>query len=104
MISRPRWERRQLSRLRDERERLTRLHEELRALARSRHDYEPHDITDDEAAIQADAIERRLIAAEEALERIGSGTYGRCTGCASQIADERLEALPAAALCRGCAG
>ena len=30
MISRPRWERRQLSRLRDERERLTRLHEELK--------------------------------------------------------------------------
>ncbi len=94
------WE--QQSRLLDERDRLRRLHTELRAAATSRRDYEPHDVTDDEAAIQADVIEGRLTAVDEALERIDSGGYGRCTACGSQIAAERLEALPAAALCRRC--
>lgn len=100
--SRLEWQ--QQSRLLDERERLGRLHAELRTAATSRRDYEPHDVTDDEAAIQADAIESRLAAVDEALERIESGGYGTCTGCGSHIADERLEALPAAALCRRCAG
>ena len=104
MRVRSRFEWRQQSRLLDQHARLTRLHEGLRVAATSRRDYEPHDITDDEAAIQADAIEGRLAAADEALNRIDSGRYGLCLMCGSAIADERLEALPAAALCRVCAG
>ena len=50
--------RRQL-RLVDERDRLQGLLVRLRAVATNREDYEPHDITDDEAALQADAIEEQ---------------------------------------------
>ncbi len=99
--SRLEWQ--QQSRLLDERDRLRRLHVELRTAATSRRDYEPHDVTDDEAAIQADAIEGRLAATDEALNRIDSGSYGMCLVCGSRIAEERLEALPATALCRSCA-
>jgi hypothetical protein len=49
------------------------LHEALRVAATSRRDYEPHDVTDDEAAVQADAIERRLTSIDEALGRIDFG-------------------------------
>ena len=93
----------QQSRLIVERDRLRLLLADLRAAATSRGDYEPHDITDDEAALQADLIEIRLAATDEALERIEADEYGICSGCTSRIASERLEALPAAILCLPCA-
>ncbi len=96
------WRRQSL--LLDERDRLTRLHRDLRVASTSRLDYEPHDVTDDEAALQADAIEGRLAALDEALDRIDSGRYGSCETCGTSIAAERLAALPATALCRACAG
>jgi DnaK suppressor protein len=37
-----------------------------------------------------------------ALDRLSTGTYGMCTGCAKEIPSERLEALPYAELCVGC--
>ena len=40
---------------------------------------------------------------EQALARLDAGSYGVCTGCGEDIAPERLEALPAAALCFDCA-
>ena len=40
---------------------------------------------------------------EAALKRIEEGTYGICTNCGKQIAEERLEALPWATLCIDCA-
>ena len=39
---------------------------------------------------------------EQALDRMGAGTYGTCERCGQPIADERLEALPAARLCMSC--
>ena len=39
---------------------------------------------------------------EAALRRMDTGTYGRCERCGEPIADERLEALPAARLCLRC--
>jgi DnaK suppressor protein len=93
----------QQSRLLVERDRLRRLLADLRVAATSPGDYEPHDITDDEAALQADLIEIRLAATDTALERIEVGGYGFCSECASRIASERLEALPAAILCLRCA-
>ena len=97
-----RFEWQQQSRLLDERERLRRHLAELRSAAASRRGYKSHHVTDDEATIQADAIEGRLAAVDQALERIDSGSYGWCVVCGLQIAEERLEALPAAALCRSC--
>lgn len=98
-----RFEWQQQCRLLDERIRLRRLFEDLRVAATSRADYEPHDVTDDEAALQADAIEGRLAAVDEAIHRIDSGGYGVCLECRLAIPNERLEALPATALCRSCA-
>jgi RNA polymerase-binding transcription factor DksA len=39
---------------------------------------------------------------EKALERIGSGEYGRCEVCGKEIPEERLEAVPWATLCIEC--
>jgi len=93
----------QKSRLLDDRNRLRRLFADLRVAATSRDDYEPHDVTDDEAAIQADAIEGRLAAVDGAIDRIDSGGYGVCLECQLAIPTERLEALPATAVCLSCA-
>jgi len=43
-----------------------------------------------------------LEAVDAALARLDAGTYGRCTSCGSPVGAERLEALPAAALCIEC--
>ena len=40
---------------------------------------------------------------ERALARLDNGTYGTCVECGEDIAPERLEALPATALCFDCA-
>lgn len=40
---------------------------------------------------------------ERALARLEAGSYGTCTGCGEQIAEQRLQALPATALCIKCA-
>lgn len=39
---------------------------------------------------------------DAALGRLETGTYGACTSCGTRIGAERLEALPAAALCIDC--
>ena len=38
----------------------------------------------------------------EALARIDGGTFGKCTNCGREIAEERLEARPWASLCIDC--
>ncbi len=48
--------------------------------------------------------DRALHEASEALARIEEGVYGNCEACSGPIALERLEALPHATLCTGCAG
>lgn len=39
---------------------------------------------------------------DDALARIGAGTYGICTGCGARIALGRLRAQPAARMCLAC--
>lgn len=39
---------------------------------------------------------------EAALTRLADGSYGACTECGQQVTSERLEVLPAAALCMAC--
>ena len=41
---------------------------------------------------------------DQALERVESGDYGRCSVCGEEIPAERLEVRPAAITCVGCAG
>jgi len=40
---------------------------------------------------------------EAALARIEAGTWGSCARCGESIAEGRLEAMPAAVACHGCA-
>jgi DnaK suppressor protein len=39
---------------------------------------------------------------DEAILRLGGGTYGLCAECGGKIAEARLEALPFAVTCRDC--
>jgi RNA polymerase-binding transcription factor DksA len=48
------------------------------------------------------AAAHALTEIELALARLAGGSYGRCTGCREHISRERLEVLPAAALCMAC--
>jgi RNA polymerase-binding protein DksA len=50
--------------------------------------------------MERDTFQLREI--EDALERLESGSYGRCEGCDKPIGVERLKALPSARLCMGC--
>jgi DnaK suppressor protein len=43
-----------------------------------------------------------LESVDAALARLDAGTYGTCASCGRRIGAERLEALPAAALCIDC--
>jgi DnaK suppressor protein len=54
------------------------------------------------SALLADA-KANLADIDAALVRLDEGTYGRCTECGQPIADARLDALPAAGTCIGCA-
>ncbi|MFL5755968.1 MAG: TraR/DksA family transcriptional regulator [Chloroflexota bacterium] len=44
----------------------------------------------------------QLLAVDAALARLDAGSFGLCTSCGSEIAADRLEALPWAALCIEC--
>jgi DnaK suppressor protein len=46
--------------------------------------------------------EQVLVAIDEAISRIDSGTYGICVNCGRPIAEERLQAIPWATLCIDC--
>jgi DnaK suppressor protein len=54
------------------------------------------------AATLSDHARRLLGEIDEALRRIDAGTYGACTRCGEQIGFDRLDAVPAAALCLEC--
>lgn len=55
---------------------------------------------DREMGYSLEENETRLLGAiEAALQRIDSGTYGRCERCGNEIEPERLEAIPWATLC-----
>lgn len=50
---------------------------------------------------KADLEELRRI--DAALGRIADGSYGICAKCGNAISEDRLNAVPTAALCRNCA-
>lgn len=55
------------------------------------------------AAALVDTLLETLKDIEDALSKIGLGTYGNCESCKEPIGDERLVAMPAARLCLECA-
>ncbi|MFN2557085.1 MAG: TraR/DksA family transcriptional regulator [Nitriliruptorales bacterium] len=56
-----------------------------------------------EALAQIDQARNRLQQIDEALERMGEGTYGICVECGRQIDPARLEARPLSIRCVECA-
>ncbi|MCR9110729.1 MAG: TraR/DksA C4-type zinc finger protein [Rhodobacteraceae bacterium] len=54
-----------------------------------------------EALGKSDLAELRRI--DAALNRIADGSYGTCAKCGNEISEDRLTAVPTAALCRNCA-
>ena len=68
-------------------------------------------VVDDEAAIRQVVANHvracghgveHVGSGEAALERLEQGEFGICTACGNAISDERLNAVPYAALCRNC--
>ena len=50
-----------------------------------------------------DSETRQLTAVLAALRRVADGSYGTCVRCGHRIVAARLEAVPEAAMCAGCA-
>jgi DnaK suppressor protein len=51
----------------------------------------------------AGSLRETLLDIDAALGKLEAGTYGRCESCGAEIAEARLEAMPAARLCMACA-
>lgn len=51
----------------------------------------------------AEALDAKLSDIDRALEKLEEGTYGECDSCGDRIPEDRLEAIPWATLCVGCA-
>lgn len=49
-----------------------------------------------------DELKARVTAIDEALLRVGNGTYGYCVSCGLLIDTDRLAILPTATLCLAC--
>jgi DnaK suppressor protein len=58
----------------------------------------------DEIMTLATDLRAQLNDVQLALEKLDAGTYGLCEACAEPIAEERLEAMPAARYCMTHAG
>lgn len=56
----------------------------------------------DRYAAMVDEMKARVYALDEALLRVGSGTYGYCVNCSAMIDTDRLSILPTATLCLDC--
>ncbi len=56
-----------------------------------------------EAEALLTSLRETLDAVERALAKVDAGEYGVCESCGQEIAPARLEAMPAARLCIGCA-
>jgi RNA polymerase-binding transcription factor DksA len=55
------------------------------------------------ALARKERVMTRIEALREALTKVDDGSYGQCERCGAQIDPERLEILPATALCVDCA-
>ncbi len=69
------------------------------------HDPEGHTIAFERSQIGAlvQQVRHHLAEVDAALARLDAGTYGVCERCGEPVGEARLEALPAARTCIGCA-
>ncbi len=69
------------------------------------HDPEGHTIAWERQQVAAllTSARTRLAELDLAIRRVEGGDYGRCEVCGRPIPDERLEAVPTASTCVGCA-
>lgn len=69
------------------------------------HDPEGSTVAFERAQLQGqlEQAERDISEIDSAVRRVQDGTYGLCAGCGDGIAEQRLEALPAARVCVTCA-
>ncbi len=69
------------------------------------HDPEGHTIAFERSQIGAlvQQVRRHLSEVQAAVRRLDDGTYGVCERCGLPVGGARLEALPAARTCIGCA-
>ena len=56
-----------------------------------------------EHQVLANSLQDALADVDRALEKLDGGGYGRCEGCGADIAEPRLEAMPATRYCIDCA-
>jgi DnaK suppressor protein len=56
----------------------------------------------DRIAAQTEELKAQLASIDDALVRIGKGTYGFCVNCDTMIDTDRLAILPTATLCLAC--
>lgn len=102
----PNFERHKQRLLAEEQEALTRL-ERAAAAANEPSDGGPHDAADESSSVelryrqraQAEAARSLLNQVRDALDRIDSGTFGRCAEDGGAIEEARLDAVPWAAYC-----
>ncbi|REK09061.1 MAG: hypothetical protein DWQ37_19585 [Planctomycetota bacterium] len=55
-----------------------------------------------EQVVAVETLRGEMRSIDDALARIGDGSYGICKRCGKHIASERLEAIPHAGLCVRC--
>src|SRR5689334_4935915 len=99
--------RKALIRLRSEKEQLLsklnlELHSHDFAGAEQEADYPSQDEIRDMQFSHLEMHYIRLFKINEALERIETGTFGRCLHCGERIENQRLQADPVLALCLSC--
>jgi DnaK suppressor protein len=83
---------------------------ELRALGVDRSSYDEGfadsgQVTAERGEVDAlsGSLRETLLEVDAALVKLEAGTYGQCESCGEDIAEDRLEAMPAARLCMSCA-
>lgn len=65
-------------------------------------DWAQIDISEDLSLLRLSAHRKLLYDIDEAVRKIGEGTYGICEECGEEITEKRLLVLPAATLCVDC--
>jgi RNA polymerase-binding transcription factor DksA len=83
---------------------------ELRALGVDRDSYDDGfadsgQVTAERGEVDAVAgsLRETLLDIDDALTKLDADNYGQCESCGDDIAEARLEAMPAARLCMSCA-